>query len=361
MSEGRTRVVPEEVTRTLPTRGAGAVDRIGKLGWLGLIQWPTAAVLGFLVLIARRPESLTAPAFWNEDGPVFYADPNPLAAYNGYLHLVPRVVALLEHAVPWPALLGNTIALAITVAVALFVASDRLEPVFGRARWFAAGLVLVQPALAELLGSITYAQWWLGLYLLLGAVARAPAGKWRNVDAACLAIASLTGPFSIFAAPLYWLRRDLRPSALLVTAGAAVQLAVFALSPRLGLIHVPDRLPEILLTRGVAESFVGPDLVERVPVFAVAGFAVVAFYLLRHLPARLVLAVAAIAATSLVLSRETTAELLSLYGAQRYFFLPGLVLGWAALVGLSRRDWFAVVPVGLLLVGVMVDFRLAPH
>lgn len=356
-----TRLTADESAAKLPTRGARGASKVGRGVWLGLTHWPLAAGVGFVVLVARRPESLTAPAFWNEDGRVFYADPNPLDSYNGYLHLVPRLVALAEHGVPWSALLGNSIALGITVAVALFVASDRLTPVMGRARWLAGGFVLVQPALDELLGSNTYANWWLGVYLLLGAFAVPASGQWRLVDRLCLALASLSGPFAIFAAPMYWFRRELRTSALIVSAGAAAQLVILLASPRIGLLHVPDEAPLILLSRSIVEPFIGPRMVDQVPLGLAILFAPVALYTLRHLPVRLTLAVAVILVISLLLSGETTAELLGPYGAQRYFFLPGLLLGLASLIALTRRDWMAIVPAGLLLVGVLSDFRLAPH
>jgi hypothetical protein len=58
-------------------------------------------VLCFMLLVLRRPSTITRAQFWAEDGTVFYRDALLLGwkslyqPYAGYSHLCPRVVGLL--------------------------------------------------------------------------------------------------------------------------------------------------------------------------------------------------------------------------------------------------------------------------
>jgi hypothetical protein len=82
-----------------------------------------------------------------------------LRPYEGYLHVVPRLTALLERVVPISSapLVANVAAVGIAVAVAGYVASGRLALVVpdSRVRLALGALVLFLPGAAELQGSIT--------------------------------------------------------------------------------------------------------------------------------------------------------------------------------------------------------------
>ena len=103
-----------------------------------IVGWLAFVLLAIAIVVLRRPESLTNAAFFYEDGQVFYIGAffgSPLdqltRQYEGYLHLIPRLVAMLERLVP-PAsapLIGNAIALLVVVGVAAYIASGRLENV----------------------------------------------------------------------------------------------------------------------------------------------------------------------------------------------------------------------------------------
>src|SRR3989442_626153 len=63
--------------------------------------------LAFATVVSRRPDAISNPQFWAEDGKFLYADAyntgglGPfLWPYFGYLHLIPRLTALIAHALP---------------------------------------------------------------------------------------------------------------------------------------------------------------------------------------------------------------------------------------------------------------------
>ncbi|HEX6492672.1 MAG TPA: hypothetical protein VF112_04115, partial [Candidatus Dormibacteraeota bacterium] len=100
------------------------------------VQW--LAIAGYVllaagILVARRPDAVTHPQFWAEDGTVYYAD-----AYNrgasallspgaGYLVLTPRLTALLAQPLGLgeaPAIF-NLVGLSFQLLPALFILSSR--------------------------------------------------------------------------------------------------------------------------------------------------------------------------------------------------------------------------------------------
>jgi hypothetical protein len=339
---------------------ATAVTTIGSR-----LRWLIFFVVGLAVLVARRPETLLTPVFWNEDGPVFYQgalDGAPWwTPYRGYEHLAPRVVASLETITGNPALVGSMIALLVTVAVAAFVASDRMADFAPQStRYVAAIVVLLLPASNELLGSPTYIQWYLALYLLLGLVARPAAGWWAVVDAVVVAIAALTGPFAIFVAPFYWLDRARRRTAVIVSAGAAIQVLTLLLSPRNAPPRIPDQLPEILARRLLIEPISGASLMPGLPILVAVVLVPFVLIALREWPLRVTVCAALILVGSLCLSIETSQELLDPYGAQRYFFLAGALIAIAVILAATHRS-IAGLLLPLLAIGIIADFRLPPH
>ena len=141
------------------------------------------------------------------------------------------MVAILAAAIP-PALaplLMNSVTILVTAGVATFIASDRLRSACPDRRLrlaLAIGFVLM-PAAQDLSWHLVYLQWSLAFFLLIRVLADEPGPRWIWLDRAAVAIAALTGPFSILFAPLYlWRRRRLGVTAWIVVACAVVQLFV---------------------------------------------------------------------------------------------------------------------------------------
>src|SRR5688572_28586834 len=87
------------------------------------------AVVGFSILVSHRPDAVLTPQFWAEDGTLWYPQAYEEGAaslwkpYNGYFHLVPRLVALVSQAFPleYAPLAFNLVALGIQLLPALFI------------------------------------------------------------------------------------------------------------------------------------------------------------------------------------------------------------------------------------------------
>lgn len=348
------------------------------------------------VLALRRPTTLTRAEFFNEDGQVFYLGTyfGDLAEvlfrpYQGYLHLVPRVVSLGERVVPieLAPLLGNLLSLIVVAAVAGFVASERLAVAIPRrpVRLLLAVLILVLPGAFESLGSLTYVQWYLGIWLFLAAAATSPTGRLTTaLDRAALAVASLTGPFSIMAAPLYVLRAVRQPSsanawrASLVIVAACVQTALVVTSTgRAPSIRWPDVGSALAAAayRGVVTPLIGFHRSTEVvaatpegPIVVIASILVVALAAaaFAFAPAGIRLSLALGFAVSLAAgilgSTDSPAAMFSPGSSQRYFVIPGAMLSIAVVLAATSGRRLAVAAatplVVLLLIGVASDFRL---
>ena len=90
----------------------------------------------FVLLVARRPETILRAEFVFEDGKEWYVgawhlplSDAILTPYAGYLNFIPRVVGYLERQGPvsLAPLVGNAIALLIVALIAAYVSSDRLS------------------------------------------------------------------------------------------------------------------------------------------------------------------------------------------------------------------------------------------
>ena len=95
------------------------------IGWI---------LLAFIALLSRNPEHLLHPQFFAEDGWLFFSGAAShgfravFASYQGYLHLVPRLVASAAAPLPWEwqPLLYAWAAAACTIYVVWRVFSARL-------------------------------------------------------------------------------------------------------------------------------------------------------------------------------------------------------------------------------------------
>lgn len=130
----------------------------------------------FVLFVLRRPDALTNPQFWAEGGTIFFRDQLLsggfdviFTPYAGYLHPIPRLMAMLASLFPivYAPLIYNTFALVIaSICCSLFflpryrglISSDWLRLLLCL---LAAGAFYTQ----ELIGTIISTQWYL---LLVG-------------------------------------------------------------------------------------------------------------------------------------------------------------------------------------------------
>lgn len=192
-----------------PRSGPGA-------GWRRRPWLPVVAMflLGVGLVISRRPDSVTYPQFWAEDGKLWFAGAYDVGAealfrpYAGYLQTLPRFIAAaavgLDLGFIHAALLFNLIGIALQAAPAAFFMSRRFELAVPR-RWVRAvlGLVYLGIPSYELEVTITNAQWHLAILAVLVLIAH-PSRRvgWRAFDISVLVLCGLTGPFCVLLLPV---------------------------------------------------------------------------------------------------------------------------------------------------------------
>lgn len=199
------------------------------------------AAVSVLLLFSRRPDALLDPQFWAEDGRNWYAD-----AYNhgvlqpfvtpeaGYIQTFSRAAALISQAVPleYAPLAFNLLALAVQVAVALFILSPRMETLIPDVRWRAAAafLYLAMPHSWEVFANVTNSQWHLAFLTMLMVIAAAPKSiSGKVIDTATASLSGVSGPFCFLLLPVmvltYLIKRESRliPMIAATAAGCGVQ------------------------------------------------------------------------------------------------------------------------------------------
>lgn len=170
------------------------------------------AVATVVIAAFRRPDALLNPQFFVEDGTIFFADDHHLGIhalykpYAGYIHLAPRLVALL--ASQWPLEIRPALyawcSLGILVLLSLLATNSRVElplrPCFALAP-------LLVPIGGFVYMHLTNIQWFLGIGQLWMLLRRPPERRLDGaLDGALLILMGLTGPFCIVTLALWPLR-----------------------------------------------------------------------------------------------------------------------------------------------------------
>jgi hypothetical protein len=223
--------------------GEQASDAGPRRRWL--LRYLGVATILVAIIIARRPDAVTNPQFWAEDGYVYFFENLTLGFvhalskfYNGYPNLTQRMIALVGGWVPFEAApqVYTASAMGLTaLALASFslpgfrhlVRSDALRAGFGIA-------AVSAPFGQEVLSTPTNLGWFLAIWLALLSVMRFPR-RWSQVVALALAgcAAIFSTPLAAVSLPLWLLRawrgarrRDRVDLAIGVTLLAALVLVV---------------------------------------------------------------------------------------------------------------------------------------
>lgn len=187
---------------------------------------------GAAILALRRPDQITNPQLWAEDG-IFFFQAREMGAHAlftelaGYSQLAPRLVAALAQLLDprW----APHVFVGAALAAALYGMSRALSPrcPLPRRSLIALSIVLV-PDAAEVLLNANNVQWILACSGVLLLLSRDPTrrGEWAH-DAIAAIVIGLTGPFSILLAPFFGVRALLRRTrASVVLAGLIAACAV---------------------------------------------------------------------------------------------------------------------------------------
>lgn len=333
--------------------------------WIGV-------ALALLILFVRKPDSLTNPQLWAEDGNIFFAQQIEhgagahLRPYAGTFNEVPRIVASIAALLPhrFAPAVYNAAALLVLCALILKLYSPRLGLASERScpLPFALAVVLVPHPGGEVFACLANVQWILALLLLAVVLQKSAATAAQAAgDAFIVLIAGLTGPFVFFALPLLaWkLWRQLRSG-----RGWRLDLAVFGVAAATAAVQLwamlhssieapppvpaaPDIWIRLVGHRLFGTLLVGPQVTYRLsPVLvACAGLLVLGgiLWVLRRSPeaferaALSLLFAAAVVAGAFIKYAAAPSMLLAWGNAARYFFIPAVVLAWCLLLVLATR------------------------
>ena len=184
-----------------------------------------------LVLVFRKPHAFFNPQFFVEDGTVFFLDAYELGEaslfkpYNGYLHLVPRLVALGSSyfILEVQPILFSYACLLIVLGLTAYILRSRVDLL--RKELYPLALVLI-PIGAFVYLHLTNIQWFTCVFLVLIIIQHRPR-TWLQggLDLVIVVLAGLTGPFAI---PLLYKSRAFNLPVKIVLTLVVIAIAVFA-------------------------------------------------------------------------------------------------------------------------------------
>lgn len=325
------------------------------------------AVLGAAaLLVARKPWALHTPQLWAEDGSIFLNEADSLGAaalfraYQGYFHLLPRLIAWVARVAfdpaAWPAVYNGG-ALLVALAVLLRLASPRLAIPCKPGLILAIALV---PQTGEVLFNVTNVQW-LAAFFVIAQLLMTPAVSVGQLasDVAILLLAGLTGPFAVVLLPLFiwraWVDRHRGNTVTLAAVAISAAIQGWALAHGTGGAPTPrpDHLDvvnyaAVVSNRVFVWPLLGPRIAAMLPSPAVAAIgiaavAAVAYRIATHLPrhefegyvvAAALLLIAAISWRT----RPDGWDVHNLENGDRYFFIPRVLFVWWAIWQVRARS-----------------------
>lgn len=375
---------------------------------VGPVFWTAAFLVTLALVVSRRPDGITNPQFWAEDGKLWYAQAHQhgLAALAlpaaGYLQSFSRIVAGLSLAVDlrWAPLVFNAAAAVAQTLPPLLLLSERFAFAIPdlRVRALAALLWIGAPNGFEVQSNVTNTQTHLALLALLLVLATPPRrALGRTCDLLLILLAGFSGPTCVLLVPvalLAWLHdRERWRLVLLATllVPAAAQTVTYFGSGGRGREHTElgaGVVPFLQIVGGqiVVAGTLGVDGYRALrwlrgwayPVGAaaagVAGIALVAraLWLSRSAPLRLFVLFAALALAaglaSPAIAHVPRWDGLRIPGAGVRYFVPPILAWLATLLWCASADPDVRVKrlsraalAAVLLLGLPLDWRVAPR
>jgi hypothetical protein len=360
----------------------------------GSLQF-AAFIAAFLVIVSRRPDALLHAQFYAEDGAIWFAEAynwGPWKAlfwtYNGYIQVLPRLIAALAVALPTShaPLIENLAAIAIQ-ALPVNILLSRRSAVWGSLN-FRITLSLVYLALpnsSQMMGTITESQWILAFCVVLLSVGTLPLStKGKAIDLFVFSLFSITGPFCIFLLPIALLTpirkkhpwHHLRTAILL--AGSLIQLGAL-------LLHGSSRyhtalgasmklFVRILGGQIYLGTLFGANVLSAILslatllfVFSIGTWAVLLASSISPPMRRFTAFAGAVFIASLAhpivyqVKGAYAWEILNKTVGTHYWFLPSLTFAWSIAYCLRSRNQLVQIVAGglafLMVIGVVRDYR----
>ncbi len=359
-----------------------------------------AFFLSAAIVISHRPDAITNPQFFGEDGTIWYPEAYMSGWFaalfhsrNGYFQTVPRLAASAALLFPlrFAPLVENLIGLFIQVLpvnILLSARCQRWAPLFTRI--LMSVLYLGLPNTRELDVAAEEAQWHLALVACMVVLACPPVSwRWRTFDLVIVIVSGLSGPFAIFLFPitlvLWWFRRQrwLLPLAAVNAVAAGIQLSALiplaeATRSHAGLGATPSLFVRLMGGQVILSAILGRSgqQVQRpLPILVLAlafGFIVAAYCVWKgRLEWKLLLifcalVIAASLKNPMVSMRQPQWQVLENASGIRYWFFPMLgfvwAMAWCATLGGNGVFRFAGVA-GLIMTatGMIADWHYLPY
>ena len=239
-------------------------------------------VIIVLITVVRGADRLFTPQFWAEDGAVFFQEAyhypffnSVLRGYNGYYHLIPRVIA--EFATLFRLELAPTVFVLASFACVVFTCAFFLSDAFS---WFIPNVVYratycillaAIPANDEIFLRFVNMQWYLSIICFLLLLMQIPEGLLGRIYYIIgWFILAFTVPYSIIFTPWLVLRAVLERlnRRTLLCAGAATLITTF--------VVIYQRLAGTYVHSPAAEGSVSLSFINlfvmRVLVTTIAGY-----------------------------------------------------------------------------------------
>ena len=345
-------------------------------------------LIAVAILFVRKTDSFMHPQFWAEDGAVFFQDQVNQGAsaiikpYAGYLHLVPRLIALVADAFflysTAPAVY-NYLSLLVMLVAIFNIYSPRF--IMDNKHLLSLSIVLVPHFSNEVFMNATNVNWILAILLLVVLLKETPDMRFGNVgwqvlfDAVAMVCCGFSGPFILFLTPFFVWRFFIRKSrynlclaamAVLIAATQAVFLSRENLLVARALqTSAPfDVFCRVAGQRLFGNLFLGstlpydlnPYLLCGCGVLVVVSFVCHAMKCGKRRQIFVFLAFSAMIMLATVLKfKPFLGKLLSPENGSRYFYLSYVMFTWALILCLNKQGKPESRMVGFLLGAILLS------
>ncbi|MDU5780778.1 MAG: hypothetical protein E6Z83_08200 [Pantoea sp.] len=175
------------------------------------------AILAFIILVTRRPDIISHPQLWAEDGKAFL-EPiwnngfihSIITPRDGYFQSLPKITMAFASlfGLGNVALISTLTAIIIRCLLISFVLCGRFSYIDIKLRVIFCIYFLVQPNVQEAYVNITNAHTYLAIYLLAVILAEERESKaWKAHDYLVLLFSGISGPFIALLAPSLLIKR----------------------------------------------------------------------------------------------------------------------------------------------------------
>lgn len=338
------------------------IDRFRAPGPFSRYAVPICATL--LLLYLRSQQTFETPQFWAEDGREFFQDEklygigSLLMPYAGYLHIVPRLIALGVS--PFSATEAPALFATASVLVTLWSAMT-IGATTAPFAWLLGALLMAPPHSGEIFGTVTNLQWLMAPALVAVIATQPPPSAAARVNQGVFVFASsFSGPFSIIALPLViWRalkgRSDPRSQVVCAIAVAGAMMQAFWVVRTQG-PHVysvaPVHLAHAILDRWIGQLAHGGPTTTRVEYaencLVLAGIVPLLFIRSRFFLKLFLFSALLVIAVWFKFLGEPRDSFDHLLGNDRYLYVPRLFVVWALAVVMMRHRPSSVIAAAAL-------------